>query len=109
MNEALNNVQLKYPSTSQTSKASPGQKRNNASGFSFKVDDAKRFDRFLTIGTDGGTYYVGQQQLTEKSVKFVRKYIEKNGIGAVNRIVEVSDQGLAPKNDQALFALAIAL
>lgn len=106
---ALNDVQLKNPSTPQTEKAAKGQRRNNAGGFSFKVDDVTRFDRFLTIGTEGGTYYVGQQRLTDKTVKFVRKYISKNGVAAVKRIVEVSDQGLAPKNDQALFALAIAL
>src|SRR5574338_1093936 len=105
MNKALNDIQLKNPRTPQTEKAVKGQVRNNAGGFSFKVDDAKRFDRFLTIGTQGGTYYVGQQKLTDKEVKFVRKYIDKNGTAAVARIVEVSDQGLAPKNDQALFAL----
>lgn len=109
MAKALNKVNFnEVAATPQTQKAAKGQKRNNAGGFSFKVDDKDRFRRFLTIGTDGGTYYVGENKLTEDSVKFVQKYIKKAGVLAVNEIVEVSDNALAPKNDQALFALAIA-
>lgn len=107
---ALNNVKFnEVASTPQTEKAAKGQKRNNAGGFSFKVDDKDRFRRFLTIGTDGGTYYVGEKKLTDDSVKFVQKYIKKVGVQAVDEIVEVSSNALAPKNTQAIFALVIAL
>lgn len=94
--------------TPQTQKAAKGQKRNNAGGFSFKVDDKDRFRRFLTIGSDGGTYYVSEKKLTDEQVKFVQKYIKKAGVLAVEEIVNVSHNALAPKNTQALFALAIA-
>lgn len=110
MGNALNRVNFNQPqATPQTSKAVKGQKRNNAGGFVFKVDDADRFRRFLTIGTDGGTFYVGEQKLTEKNVKFVQKYVAKAGVAAVEEIVNVSTNALAPKNTQALFALAVAL
>lgn len=94
--------------TPQTEKADERQSRNNAGGYSFVVTDKDRFRRFLTIGQEGGTYYVGEQKLTDDSVKFVEKYINSAGVDAINEIVEVSDQGLAPKNDQAIFALAVA-
>lgn len=94
--------------TRQTEKADDHQSKNNAGGYSFTVTDKDRFRRFLTIGTEGGTYYVGEAKLTDSSVKFIDKYIASAGVDAINEIVEVSDQGLAPKNDQAIFALAVA-
>lgn len=94
--------------TAQTEKADDRQSKNNAGGYSFTVTDKDRFRRFLTIGTESGTYYVGEAKLTDDSVKFIDKYIGSAGVDAINEIVEVSDQGLAPKNDQAIFALAVA-
>lgn len=94
--------------TAQTEKADERQSKNNAGGYSFTVTDKDRFRRFLTIGTEGGTYYVGEARLTDATVKFVDKYINSAGVDAINEIVEVSDGGLAPKNDQAIFALAVA-
>lgn len=94
--------------TRQTEKADDRQSKNNAGGYSFTVTDKDRFRRFLTIGTEGGCYYVGEAKLTDDSVKFIDKYIASAGVDAINEIIEVSDQGLAPKNDQAIFALAVA-
>lgn len=94
--------------TPQTEKADERQSMNNAGGYSYTVSDKDRFRRFLTIGTEGGCYYVGEAKLTDDSVKFIDKYIASVGVDAINEIVEVSDQGLAPKNDQAIFALAVA-
>lgn len=94
--------------TPQTEKADDRQSKNNAGGYSFTVSDKDRFRRFLTIGTTGGCYYVGEAKLTDDSVKFIENYIKSAGVDAINEIVEVSDQGLAPKNDQAIFALAVA-
>lgn len=109
MANSLNNIRLNQPAkTSQRTKAVKGQVRNAGGGFSFKRDDANRFRNFLTIGSDGGTYSVTETELTAQHVKLVQKYIKNNGLDAVKDIVEVSDGGLAPRNTQALFALAIA-
>ena len=35
--------------------------------------------------------------------------IKADGIRAVNRIVEINDSGRAPKNDPAIFALALVV
>ena len=110
MSNALKNIKLNEPAfTAQTEKAEKKQIKNAAGGYVFKVDKADRFRRFLTIGTDGGTYYVGESKLTDDNVKFVEKYIAKAGTVAVAEIVNVSTNALAPKNTQALFALALAL
>ena len=81
---------------------------NSAGGVSFKIDDWGRLDRFLMLGTTAGSYYASEQKLTIDNAKAVQRAIDQDGLRAVNRIVEISDSGRAPKNDPALFALAIA-
>lgn len=95
----------KNKSTPQTSKAKKGQRANSAGGYTFVVNEADRFRRFLILGSEA-SYYQTATEMTEQSVKFVRRYIEANGVVAVNEIVEVSDQALAPKNTYAIFALS---
>ena len=41
-----------------------GQVANSAGGFAWALDDWVRLDRFLVLGAEGGTYYVGEQRLT---------------------------------------------
>ena len=83
------------------------QIENNAGGFVFALDNWKRLDRFLILGSEGGTYYVGEKELTKDNAKAVLECIKLDGARTVNRIVEISDSGRAPKNDPALFALAM--
>lgn len=82
--------------------------KNNAGGFSFVMDKWGQFDRFLILGSEGGSYYVGEKKLTLENAKNVIACIKENGKRAVDRIVEISDQGRAFKNDPAIFALALA-
>lgn len=92
------------------SKKIPGSKqvKNSAGGYSFKVSDWDRLDRFLVLGTEGGSYYVGERKLTKDNAKNIQKLINKDGVKVVNRVVEMSQEGRAPKNDTALFVLAMA-
>jgi 60 kDa SS-A/Ro ribonucleoprotein len=72
------------------------------------VDEWDRLDRFLILGSEGGSYYASERKLTRENAKHILKLIEKDGTRVVKRIVEVSDEGRAPKNDPAIFALALA-
>jgi 60 kDa SS-A/Ro ribonucleoprotein len=83
------------------------QKKNNAGGFSFTVDEWKRLERFLILGSEKGTYYVSEQKLTRDNAKNVLACIKLDARRTVDMIVDVSDKGRAPKNDPALFALAL--
>lgn len=83
------------------------QVQNNAGGYVFAVDDWKRLDRFLIFGSESPTYYASAQKLTKENAKCVLKCIQSDGIRTVNRIVEISDTGRAPKNDPALLCLAM--
>lgn len=93
--------------TSQMEKAREDQVANNAGGYVFQLDSWKRLDRFLILGTEGGTYYAGEKEHTVQASKAVEECIKKDGPRTVARIVEISDEGRAPKNDPAIFALAL--
>lgn len=92
------------------SQAIPGsaQVANSAGGYSFALDQWKLLDRFLILGSEGGTYYIGEQKLTEQNALNVIKCILADGLRTVKTIVDISLAGRAPKNDPALFALALA-
>lgn len=95
-------------SAPQSQPASLAQVPNSAGGYSFVVDDFDRLDRFLILGSEGGTYYVGERKLSLDNARTVVKLVQKDGLRVVSRIVEVSESGRAPKNDPAIFALALA-
>lgn len=106
----------KYLRTAAATAISPPQSKplnerqvqNSAGGFAFAVDDWKRLDRFLILGSEGGSYYASEQKLTTENIEAVKRCVASDGVRVVARIVEISDAGRAPKNDPALLALAWA-
>lgn len=91
----------------QTEALDERQVKNSAGGFSYGVDDFTRFRRFIVLGAESGSYYAGERKLTVENVDAVKRAIKQDGLRAVKEIVEISDRGLAPKNDPALLALAL--
>ena len=83
------------------------QVRNSAGGFVWALDRWSVLDRFLILGSESGTYYAKPQQLTLDNVKNVLALIDEHGVKVVERICEISLSGRAPKNDAAIFALAL--
>ena len=83
-------------------------KKNNAGGVVFTVTPFTQLERFLILGSDKPTYYATEQKLTKNNAENVRKCLKLDGMKTVNTIVEVSINNRAPKNDPALFALAVA-
>jgi 60 kDa SS-A/Ro ribonucleoprotein len=94
--------------TSVKIKAATEQVLNNTGGFVFQVDDWARLNRFLVLGSEGGTYYVGEKKLTKENAACVLRCLESDPARTIKTIVEISDGGRAPKNDPAIFALAMA-
>lgn len=85
-----------------------GQVQMRSGGYGWEVSDMVLLDRFLITGTEGGTYYVDEKRMTIKAGENILKLLAQDGVAVVNRIVEISTAGRAPKNDAALFALALA-
>jgi 60 kDa SS-A/Ro ribonucleoprotein len=102
----------KWFNTQKTPQSAPipgtSQVANSAGGFAFAVDDWTRLDRFLILGSEGGSYYATERKLTRENAQVVLRCLQADGLRTVSRIVEISDQGRAPRNDPALFALAMA-
>jgi len=94
--------------TPQSQPADSRQVQNSAGGFTFQLDDRARLRRFLTLGTDGATYYTSAADLTRKNAGVVLRMAETDHTALVDTIVSISEAGRAPRANPALFALAIA-
>src|SRR5205809_6521067 len=81
---------------------------NSAGGFAWAVDLWTRLRRFLILGSEGGSYYASEWSLTRENAQAVEQCVREDGPRAVAEIVRVSTEGRAPKNDPALYALALA-
>lgn len=92
-----------------TEQASPLQVQNSGGGYSFQVSDKIRLERFLILGTDGGTYYVGEMDLTKQNVNFIIDLIKKDEDLVRETALEISKAGRAYRNDAAIFVMALLL
>lgn len=100
------------PRVTPQSEPIPGREadmaRNSAGGYAFTVTPLERLRRFLILGSEGGTYYASERDLTKDNLKAVRATINTLGVEAVEVVASVSESGRAPKNDPAIYALSIA-
>ena len=85
-----------------------GQVPNSAGGYAWPVSEWDRLDRFLVLGSEGGTFYVRERKLTIENARVVESLVREQGETLVKRIVELSESGRVASNDPALFALAMA-
>lgn len=99
---------LKPESFSQTERLpNTNQTRNSAGGYSYQADDWTRLRRFLVLGSEGRTYYASEKALTRENAAVVERCFGRDPKKTVDEIVGVSIAGRAPKNDPAVFALAL--
>jgi 60 kDa SS-A/Ro ribonucleoprotein len=103
---------LKHFSTRRTPQTEPipgsAMVPNSAGGYAFAVDDWARLERFLILGSEGGSYYATERALTIENAQAVVRCLEADAARAIRTIVQVSDSGRAPKNEPAVLALALA-
>ena len=74
----------------QTEPLDDWQVRNSAGGYSYPVDQWKRLERFLILGSEGGSYYATERTLTRENVDAVKECIKTDGIRTVKAIVDIS-------------------
>ena len=82
---------------------------NNAGGYGFVLNDWERLKRFLILGSDKGTYYVDEKNLTHQNVDAIIRCIQMDGPHVVSLACDVNVNNRAPKVDPQLFALALAM
>lgn len=81
--------------------------KNNAGGFGFEVSPQDRLERFLLIGSEGGTYYVNEQKLTEDNAQSIVSLIKTDGRNVLRTVIDFATNNRAPKADAGLFVLAL--
>ena len=82
--------------------------KNSAGGYVYKTENWDQLDRFLILGTYGGTYYIQERALTVENAAALKLCFDENPSKYASRVREVSLSGRATKNDFAVFALAYA-
>ncbi len=85
-----------------------GTVKNSAGGYSFQVGDWARLERFLILGSEGGSYYINQAKLTRENGKAASKCIKEDGLRVLDLLLDVSFNNRAAKVDPTLFVLALA-
>jgi 60 kDa SS-A/Ro ribonucleoprotein len=95
---------------SQTPQSQPlsGMVPNSAGGYSYEIDDFQKVERFLKLGTEGGTYYIGEKQLTKQNAEAVVRALAKDARRVIEMARDVSVNNKTIKNDYPLFVLAMA-
>jgi 60 kDa SS-A/Ro ribonucleoprotein len=113
MNNEINNTDADQGiQTSETPQCFPLPGRemvtNSAGGYSFTLDPWKRLDRFLILGTEGGTYYASESKLNEENTGNIIKLLSLDGSRFVRVVMDTLFTGRAPKPYPAIYALALA-
>lgn len=93
------------------SEAIPGREadmaKNRAGGFVFKLDTWAQLERFLVLGTEGGTYYASEHEMTLENAQNVVACVNEDGCRVVRTLLDFRNQNRAPKMQTLLFVLAI--
>lgn len=106
MSTALKSVNTRK--TAQTEQANERQVKNNAGGYVYKLEPLDVVRRFLILGVEGNTFYKSGKALARENAQTILSVAKAQPKELVDLIVEVSVNGLAPKQDATLFALAAA-
>jgi len=92
------------------SEAVPGRETdmaaNRAGGFAFRLDKWAQLERFLVLGSEGGTYYAAEREMTRENAGVVVACAKEDGRRAVDAILRFRRENRAPKMSPLLFALA---
>ena len=111
MNDALTQIVTRpgRAATSQREQADPRQVPNWAGGWTFAVPGEARILRFLTIGTEGGTFYASERKLTKANANVVLTWARERPEQLAELAAQVSESGRAPRNNAAIFAVVAAM
>lgn len=83
--------------------------KNNTGGFVFETSSESRLHRFMILGTEGGSYYATEKELTSSNINFILDMIRKDESLVRKVAVDVSVNGRAYKNSPALYTIAALL
>jgi len=84
------------------------QVKNNAGGYVFKITPLEQCRRFVILGDAAkGSYYTTSSNMLKKNIDCFTAVIgEGKHRELIDMMVDISNRGLAPKDDTIIFALA---
>lgn len=85
------------------------QVENNGGGYVYESDKWARLRRFLILGSESGTFYCGERELTLSNATNILDCIHEDGYKTLQAIYDVSCEGLGIRNDECIFALALLM
>ena len=85
------------------------QVENAAGGYVYPISEFDALMRFLVLGTQGGSIYESEKELTKQNFENIIKAIQSDGPRVVEMVLDVSEGGKARKNDMALFVLVLCM
>lgn len=74
----------------------------------YKLDPFDQLQRFLILGVDGNTVHATSREAVKYNAENIKQCLKLDSAKTVQQIVDCSVEGLAAKNDPAIFALAVA-
>ena len=84
------------------------QVTNDESGYVWKVDDLKRLHRFLVLGSESPTFYIGERELEVENARAISNLLQAGrGVEVVNEILKYSLEGRTVKQNSIMLALAM--
>lgn len=107
----MNYTNILKQKTTPQSKPIPGKEtkmaKNNAGGYAFVISPLERLKRFLVLGSDSNTYYVGAKKLTHQNIDNIDAALkDTNYSTVVDLVAEYSFSGRVQRNDSCVLALA---
>ncbi|HEY4000280.1 MAG TPA: TROVE domain-containing protein [Candidatus Xenobia bacterium] len=95
--------------TPQSEPLDARQVKNQAGGWVYAMSDMDRVRRFLILGSEGATYYASERKMVVENAQTVLRALTVDGPAVVRLATDMSVSGRAPKNDPAIFVLALAI
>src|SRR6266404_4496872 len=97
MSSYLRKAAASVTSPPQSKPLNERQVPNSAGGFAFAVDDWKRLDRFLILGSEGGSYYASEQKLTVENIEAVKRCVAADGLRSTVSLLDARPIARRPK------------
>lgn len=92
-----------------TQKLNERQVLNSAGGFSFGLDNWQKLRRWLILGSENGSYYVSEKNLTVKNASALMECISEDGLRVVDTIVNIAVLNQSSKTEVILFSLMMCM
>ncbi|MDP9104457.1 MAG: TROVE domain-containing protein, partial [Candidatus Eremiobacteraeota bacterium] len=69
------------------------QVRADNGGYVYPLDRWARVDRFLILGSEGGTFYATEQRLTKENAVNLVEAVREDGARVVARVIALAESG----------------